>query len=62
MRRLRGRLPSDIAVPSSVALPFGTFERTLREKANAGAAKAIAALQKQLVRRNLGHIKRCCAC
>jgi hypothetical protein len=32
-----------------VALPFGTFERTLKDKANAGAAKTIAALQKQLV-------------
>ena len=50
--RLRGKLPGNIAVPSSVALPFGTFERTLREKANAGAAKTIAALQKQLVSRS----------
>ena len=43
-------LRQGVAVPSSVALPFGTFERTLKEKANAGAAKAVAGLQKQLVR------------
>lgn len=46
---LRQKLPGDIAVPSSVALPFGTFERTLKEKANSAAARNIASLQKQLV-------------
>lgn len=47
---LRAALPSTIAVPSSVALPFGTFERALEEPANATAAKNIAALQTKLVR------------
>lgn len=47
---LRAALPSTIAVPSSVALPFGTFERALKEKTNATAAENIAALQKKLVR------------
>ena len=37
-------------VPKSVALPFGTFERVLKDEANAAAAKQIGSLQKQLVR------------
>jgi len=40
-----------VKVPASVALPFGSFERTLKDKANAGAAKTIAGLQTQLVSR-----------
>lgn len=43
--------PVAVKVPASVALPFGSFERTLKDKANAGAAKPIAGLQKQLVSR-----------
>ena len=37
-------------MPASVALPFGTFERVLQDRVNAGAAKAIASAQSQLVR------------
>ncbi len=37
-------------VPKSVALPFGTFEKVLKDKANAAVAKQISSLQKQLVR------------
>ncbi len=48
---LRGALPASIAVPVSVALPFGAFERALQHEGNAAAARDIAALQKKLVRR-----------
>lgn len=47
---LRGKLPASIAVPASVALPFGTFERVLKDDVNQEAAAAVAKLQKQLVR------------
>lgn len=47
---LRGKLPASIAVPASVALPFGTFERVLKGDVNAEAAAAVAKLQKELVR------------
>lgn len=47
---LRGKLPASIAVPASVALPFGTFERVLKDDVNTDAAAAVAKLQKQLVR------------
>ena len=46
---LRGKLPESIAVPSSLALPFGTFERVLKDAVNKEAAAAIAELQKKLV-------------
>ncbi|KAA6428767.1 MAG: carbohydrate-binding module family 45 protein [Trebouxia sp. A1-2] len=45
---LRGKLPASIAVPASVALPFGTFERVLKDDVNTDAAAAVAKLQKQL--------------
>ena len=45
---LRGKLPSDVAMPSSVAFPFGTFERVLADPANAIAAAEIAAAEKEL--------------
>ncbi|DBB11157.1 TPA: Phosphoglucan, water dikinase, chloroplastic [Trebouxia sp. C0006] len=45
---LRGKLPASIAVPASLALPFGTFERVLKDDVNAEAAAAVAKLQKQL--------------
>lgn len=39
-----------ISVPASVALPFGAFERTLKDPANAAYADAIEGLIKDLVR------------
>ena len=50
---MRGKLPAHIAVPASVALPFGTFERVLADSGNAGAAAAVVAAQKELVSRVL---------
>ena len=46
---LRGKLPKSIAVPASVALPFGTFERALGDDINRDAAASVAKLQKELV-------------
>ena len=50
---LRGKLPADIAVPASVALPFGTFEKVLKDDVNSEAAAAVAKAQKALVRLGL---------
>lgn len=49
---LRGKLPANIGVPASVALPFGTFERVLKDDVNKEAAAAIAHAQKALVSQN----------
>ncbi len=49
LQEMRGSLPKEIAVPASVALPFGTFERVLTDKANSEAAAAVKAAQKELV-------------
>lgn len=46
--RLRATLSDTVAVPSSVALPFGSFERTLSHRNNTATARRVAALQKQL--------------
>lgn len=45
---LRGKLPKDIGMPSSIAFPFGTFERVLADPINAIAAAEVAAAEKEL--------------
>ncbi|KAL2621231.1 hypothetical protein R1flu_001436 [Riccia fluitans] len=45
---LRGKLPSWIKLPTSVALPFGSFEKVLAESINQDVAKDIAALTKEI--------------
>lgn len=45
---LRGKLPSNVTMPSSIAFPFGTFERVLSNSANSAIAKAVAAAEKEL--------------
>lgn len=45
---LRRQLPDDISLPSSVALPFGSFERALSEKINQNAAATVRELSKAL--------------
>ncbi|KAH9535846.1 hypothetical protein CY35_17G074900 [Sphagnum magellanicum] len=45
---LRGELPLWIHLPTSVALPFGVFEKVLSERVNKDVASEIAALSKQL--------------
>jgi hypothetical protein len=38
-----------VGVPASIALPFGAFERTLKDPCNAEAAAQIQSLQDNLV-------------
>lgn len=45
---LRSALPQWIHVPSSVALPFGAFERVLGDSANADTAAALSRLEGEL--------------
>ena len=47
LRRLQGKLPKWIGLPTSVALPFGVFEKVLAEENN----KEIAKRYKELTRR-----------
>eukprot|EP00252_Welwitschia_mirabilis_P003710 TRINITY_DN1376_c0_g2_i2.p1 TRINITY_DN1376_c0_g2~~TRINITY_DN1376_c0_g2_i2.p1 ORF type:complete len:1219 (-),score=310.92 TRINITY_DN1376_c0_g2_i2:176-3832(-) len=42
---LRGKLPSWVKVPVSVALPFGVFEKVLSEEMNKNVAEKIASLE-----------------
>lgn len=49
LAKLRGALPDWIHVPTSVAIPFGSCEKALKDKANSEVAKTITALQKELV-------------
>jgi hypothetical protein len=48
LAKLRSTLPADVRVPSSVAVPFGVFERVLGHAANAGPAAQLAKLQAEL--------------
>ena len=48
-QEMRGALPAHVAVPASVALPFGTFERVLADTRNRGISAEIAAAKKELV-------------
>ncbi|KAG6759002.1 hypothetical protein POTOM_035466 [Populus tomentosa] len=46
---LKGKLPSWIGIPTSVALPFGVFEKVLSEDSNQEVANKL-----QLLKKNLG--------
>ncbi|KAK9803518.1 hypothetical protein WJX73_002149 [Symbiochloris irregularis] len=48
LAKLRGALPDWINVPTSVAVPFGSCERALKDGANAEVAEAIEAAQREL--------------
>ena len=45
----RQKLPEHLAVPASVALPFGAAERVIADPANKAVADALSQLQKRLV-------------
>lgn len=62
LAKLRGKLPESIAVPASVALPFGTFERVLKDDVNKEAAAAVAELQRKLVQHCLSPMTACMLC
>ncbi|KAM7484206.1 hypothetical protein LguiA_000215 [Lonicera macranthoides] len=47
---LKGKVPSSVGIPTSVALPFGVFEKVLSDDLNQGVAKKVQLLQKKLGR------------
>ncbi|KAH9293885.1 hypothetical protein KI387_040909, partial [Taxus chinensis] len=53
---IRGRLPSWVNVPMSVALPFGVFEEVLSEKMNKDVADKITALKNLVAKGDLSKL------
>ncbi|KAK9021676.1 hypothetical protein V6N11_011655 [Hibiscus sabdariffa] len=45
---LKGKVPSWIGIPTSVALPFGVFEKVLADKLNQGVLEKLQILKKKL--------------
>ncbi|CDY20967.1 BnaA08g25580D [Brassica napus] len=45
---LKGKVPSWVGIPTSVALPFGVFEKVLSEKANQAVSEKLQVLKKSL--------------
>ncbi|MCO5597363.1 hypothetical protein L7F22_051439 [Adiantum nelumboides] len=54
---LKNKLPSWIKVPTSIALPFGVFEKVLAEKVNKGVADEIKTLETSLKDGNLSKLQ-----
>ncbi|KAL6604777.1 hypothetical protein ACP70R_042721 [Stipagrostis hirtigluma subsp. patula] len=58
---LKGKLPSWVGVPTSVAIPFGTFEKVLSDELNKEVAQTIQKLKSKLVQEDfsaLGEIRK----
>ncbi|CAG7899970.1 unnamed protein product [Brassica rapa] len=58
---LKGKVPSWVGIPTSVALPFGVFEKVLSEKANQAVSEKLQVLKKSLDEGNqaaLGEIRK----
>ncbi|KAJ4974404.1 hypothetical protein NE237_007578 [Protea cynaroides] len=45
---LKGKVPSWVGIPTSVALPFGVFEKVLSDSSNQAVADTLQSLKKQL--------------
>lgn len=45
---LKGKVPSWVGIPTSVALPFGVFEKVLTDDSNKGVAERVQLLKKKL--------------
>ncbi|KAJ0864542.1 putative alpha-glucan, water dikinase [Helianthus annuus] len=45
---LKGKVPSFVGIPTSVALPFGVFEKVLSDELNQGVSEKLQILKKQL--------------
>ncbi|XP_042496996.1 alpha-glucan water dikinase, chloroplastic-like isoform X2 [Macadamia integrifolia] len=45
---LKGKVPSWLGIPTSVALPFGVFEKVLSDSSNQAVADTLQSLKKQL--------------
>ncbi|KAM1170836.1 hypothetical protein ACFX15_020715 [Malus domestica] len=48
MAYVKGKLPSWVGIPTSVALPFGSFEKVLSEDSNKAVAEKLETLKKKL--------------
>nr|XP_043613595.1 alpha-glucan water dikinase, chloroplastic-like [Erigeron canadensis]XP_043613596.1 alpha-glucan water dikinase, chloroplastic-like [Erigeron canadensis]XP_043613597.1 alpha-glucan water dikinase, chloroplastic-like [Erigeron canadensis] len=46
---LKGKVPSWVGIPTSVALPFGSFEKVLSDELNQGVFEKLQLLKKKLV-------------
>ncbi|XP_024989690.1 alpha-glucan water dikinase, chloroplastic-like [Cynara cardunculus var. scolymus] len=46
---LKGKVPSWVGIPTSVALPFGVFEEVLSDELNKGVSEKLQILKKKLV-------------
>ncbi|GLT86487.1 hypothetical protein SLE2022_046260 [Rubroshorea leprosula] len=51
---LKGKVPSWIGIPTSVALPFGAFEKVLSDKLNKAVAEELQSLKKKLADGDFG--------
>nr|XP_043623338.1 alpha-glucan water dikinase 1, chloroplastic-like isoform X2 [Erigeron canadensis] len=45
---LKGKVPSSVGIPTSVALPFGVFEKVLSDESNQGVSEKLQILNKEL--------------
>ncbi|WVZ77602.1 hypothetical protein U9M48_025453 [Paspalum notatum var. saurae] len=58
---LKGKVPSWVGVPTSVAIPFGTFEKVLSDRLNKDVAQSIEKLKSRLAQEDfnaLGEIRK----
>ncbi|KAK1279421.1 hypothetical protein QJS04_geneDACA002774 [Acorus gramineus] len=51
---LKGKVPSWVGIPTSVALPFGVFEKVLSDNSNQAVADKLEALKKKLGEEDFG--------
>ncbi|PON44874.1 Pyruvate, phosphate dikinase [Parasponia andersonii] len=54
---LRGKVPSWIGIPTSVALPFGVFEKILSDDSNKEVARKLESLKEKLKHEEYGSLK-----
>ncbi|XP_024023864.1 alpha-glucan water dikinase, chloroplastic isoform X2 [Morus notabilis] len=54
---LKGKVPSWIGIPTSVALPFGVFEKVLSDDSNKEVAAKLEILKKKLKEEDFGSLK-----
>ncbi|KAI3950212.1 hypothetical protein MKW92_044526 [Papaver armeniacum] len=54
---LRGRVPSWIKIPTSVALPFGVFEKVLASELNTDLAYKVSSLSKSVIGGDLSKLR-----
>ncbi|KAK7361648.1 hypothetical protein VNO77_03719 [Canavalia gladiata] len=54
---LRGKVPSWIGIPTSVAIPFGVFEHVLSDRSNQAVAERVNILKKKLIEGDFSALK-----